>query len=1053
MKDSLTVLASLKPFQRRTVEYVYRRMYEDSSPAMKFLIADEVGLGKTLVAKGIIAKAVEKMQRDGKIDRIDVVYVCSNAAIARQNISRLNVSGEKNYAIASRLTLLPIHLKEFSGRGVNFISFTPGTTFDLKSNMGTWEERLLIYRMLCSLDTINVPGFSEMLRCYVSIENWANYLQGTGKEFDLDTACEFREKVADDTVLCERIRECSCGYLPVRGNHGDSLVWERNSIVSELRQKLARVCINKLEPDLVILDEFQRFKELLHGESEASFLANSLMNYVDPRSGTHARVLLLSATPYKMYTIAGEDENHYEDFIETLGFLLDSPVKLEEVKRSLEDYRIGLLHGDRIASRSPEEVRDTLRRQLMSVMVRTERVGFTSDRNSMLFEDVVDSSLCVADLKQAVGASKLADILKAGNIVEYWKSTPYLLNFMKGYVFKKNFEEFMSNPDEDSLAGLQEYLPSLINEGSIRDFAALAPGNPRLRSLVDRTVNSGLWKLLWMPPSLLYYKPTGAFASVESPTKSLVFSAWNVVPDAIASICSYESERRMVRSSNDTVEYSDLHLKVKQFLRFPIVEGAPASMTSLIPLYPSPTIAALIDPLEIALGWGGDTELTGEDVHHLVRKKLASIVAEATSQADSSLRSDLRWHWAVFAKVDAHLTGKFIDWCTWKWGGWKEACSASNQEVEGFPEHVDLFRGAFSSEFAPGPVPDDLIDIVAEVAVGSPAICALRALHRVAPSLAWDDPVLMSAAAKVANGFKSLFNNPDSHLLMKHLYGESVPMWRAALRYAIDGNIQAVLDEYAHVLRESLGLFDHEDSEVVKKIAQSMYDSLSIRVSSISVDQLGIDEDNRVTKESFRMRCRFALRFADLVGEKDSDIVRAGAVREAFNSPFRPFVLASTSIGQEGLDFHTYCHEVWHWNLPSNPVDLEQREGRVHRYKGHAVRKNIAQCYGLEALRRLDSSGNFDPWETMFRLAEENGPENSNGIFPYWIFEDVPDPCKVRRVIPMIPFSREGSMLERLKKNLALYRLAFGQPRQEELLEILKGVEGNSTEMRISLQP
>jgi len=54
-------------------------------------------------------------------------------------------------------------------------------------------------------------------------------------------------------------------------------------------------------------------------------------------------------------------------------------------------------------------------------------------------------------------------------------------------------------------------------------------------------------------------------------------------------------------------------------------------------------------------------------------------------------------------------------------------------------------------------------------------------------------------------------------------------------------------------------------------------------------------------------------------------------------------VLASTSVGQEGLDFHTYCHAIVHWNLPSNPVDLEQREGRIHRYKGHAVRRNVAE--------------------------------------------------------------------------------------------------------------
>ncbi|OYD87210.1 hypothetical protein CDG77_30600 [Nostoc sp. 'Peltigera membranacea cyanobiont' 213] len=51
-----------------------------------------------------------------------------------------------------------------------------------------------------------------------------------------------------------------------------------------------------------------------------------------------------------------------------------------------------------------------------------------------------------------------------------------------------------------------------------------------------------------------------------------------------------------------------------------------------------------------------------------------------------------------------------------------------------------------------------------------------------------------------------------------------------------------------------------------------------------------------------------------------------------FKSQFRSFVLATTSVEQEGLDFHLYYHAIVHWNLPSNPVDLEQREGRVHGY-------------------------------------------------------------------------------------------------------------------------
>ena len=109
----------------------------------------------------------------------------------------------------------------------------------------------------------------------------------------------------------------------------------------------------------------------------------------------------------------------------------------------------------------------------------------------------------------------------------------------------------------------------------------------------------------------------------------------------------------------------------------------------------------------------------------------------------------------------------------------------------------------------------------------------------------------------------------------------------------------------------------------------------------------------------------FAMRF----GAQETDDGRAGAregqVRQAFNSPFWPFVLASTSVGQEGLDFHAYCHAVMHWNLPSNPVDLEQREGRVHRYKGHAVRKNVAAKHGAEVL-----GGDVkDVWHALFEMA------------------------------------------------------------------------------------
>ena len=72
---------------------------------------------------------------------------------------------------------------------------------------------------------------------------------------------------------------------------------------------LAETSLLSLEPDLIILDEFQRFKHLLDDEDEESALAQGLFNYADTQSS--AKVLLLSATPYKMYTIdsdAGVDD-------------------------------------------------------------------------------------------------------------------------------------------------------------------------------------------------------------------------------------------------------------------------------------------------------------------------------------------------------------------------------------------------------------------------------------------------------------------------------------------------------------------------------------------------------------------------------------------------------------------------------------------------------------------------------------------------------------------------------------------------------------------------
>ena len=84
-------------------------------------------------------------------------------------------------------------------------------------------------------------------------------------------------------------------------------------------------CLDALEPDLVILDEFQRFRDLLNPRTTSGELAQRLFEYED--SHTKVRTLLLSATPYKMYTLSHEsDDDHYRDFLQTVRFLARIPM-------------------------------------------------------------------------------------------------------------------------------------------------------------------------------------------------------------------------------------------------------------------------------------------------------------------------------------------------------------------------------------------------------------------------------------------------------------------------------------------------------------------------------------------------------------------------------------------------------------------------------------------------------------------------------------------------------------------------------------------------------
>jgi len=1058
--DADAVIRQLKGFQRDTVDYAFDRLFLAKDSTHRFLVADEVGLGKTLVARGVIAKAIDHLW--DTTDRIDIVYICSNADIARQNLNKLNPTKDSKFELASRATLLATTLHGLEERKLNFISFTPGTSFELANSLGQRNERALLYGLLKQVWGREGTGPLNLLQGTVrDKDRFREHVKAFNRDNPVDRslirsfADALRAQVASERAEGRKTIRVRFNELCDRFAYARTIVpqedrADRNALIGELRAILAATCLRALEPDLVILDEFQRFKHLLSGDDEASQLARQLFDYANHHS--RARVLLLSATPYKMYTLSHEreEDDHYADFLRTINFLDPATSKQSGLGPLLVDYRRELYRlgdggGDRLL-----EIRQGIESSLRRVMARTERVGATTAADAMLTEVVMKScSLQPGDVSAYVALQRIGDRLEQGQVVEYWKSAPYLLNFMdrSTYRLKEEFAEALAADGValDLASELKTSKRALLPWKEVRAYEAVDPANARLRALEEDCLSLEQWKLLWLPPCLPYYPLGDAFERVRKSgfTKRLVFSTWNVVPKAVAAMISYEVERRIFREAEDRPTNSpEARRRRRGLLRFSRTEGRLTGMPVLALMYPCIALAQIGDPLEVLRRRGSEEAVSLDELRADVAGRLASLLGKLTSGSPSRGEEDERWYWAAPILLDrAHHSLAAHQWfnrsdlaLVWAGGGADEDEDPSSEAVEsGWAQHVRFASDVASGKHELGRPPRDLVDVCVLLALASPAVVALRALGRVSDGfISLQTLALRDAAARVGWAFRGLFNEPEAMALLRADESEQA-YWRRVLEYSLEGGLQPVLDEYVHILRDLRGLFDRDRAGAAEDLAAAICEALSLRTSSLDVDVIGLQgESTPIRVDPGSMRSHFAARFGVARRDQDDRPQREDHVRTAFNSPFRPFVLVSTSIGQEGLDFHPYCHSVVHWNLPGNPVDLEQREGRVHRYKGHAIRKNVVQACGAQVLR----DGSADPWARLFEIAEQRAGAHDNGLVPYWLFP-VPGGAQVERRVPYLPLSSESTRFDALRRSLAIYRMVFGQPRQDDLLAYL----------------
>lgn len=1043
------VLDQLRDFQLATTEHAFRRLYLDDDSTRRFLVADETGLGKTFVAKGVIAKTIEHLQDDDTIKRIDIVYVCSNGDIADQNLRKLVVVGDHRATPSTRLTMLVTHRDLLSpqnseGKPVTFVSFTPATSFDFGWQTGKASERALLFLLLADhldLGRGEKTAFKRLLQGNVSsIDSFDGYVDRLSELTELDWEPSIhrsflrafdRSRVRRDLLQLiddTRGRSSLTADLGVRARE-----W-----TAAARQMLAHSSVEALEPDLVILDEFQRFKRLLEPDNDAGALAGELFSQRD------ARVLLTSATPYKPFTYAEEGDagdNHYSDFIATLEFLAGSAAAVVPVRDDLQAFRRAALSGDRV-----DQVREQLEGRLRKLLCRTERPSERSSQTKVL---PVAGAREVApeDLAGYVWLDRVAQAVDAPMTVEYWKSSPYFANFFDGYKIGEKVKEAVKDD-----ARRNELRPMLKNTQhlrrmDIRAFKTIDWGNARLRQLASDTVAQGSWQLLWIPPSCPYYASAGVFSAPEARTvtKRLVFSSWVAAPTAIASLLSYDAERRIETAVNRFENPLEGRRTFTSRLGYRVDEGRPSAMATLALFWPCPTLADATDPLRLATK-AGTNSVDASDLLASLRPVVEPIVGR---DGTGSMSAATTWYWAapLLAESRTRRGVALAD----RGEGFLVAglTGAEDTDEDDQPgtalahvrEALATMRGK-RPEVAP---PNDLVQVSSMLGLAGPGNVAWRAVGRVrVQGGETTDEGQWQAAAVIASGLRALFARPESTYLLDGLDREADDVyWIAVLRYCLAGNLQAVVDEYLHHLAEDGGHDLHTDAGLLD-LAMAARRALTIRPARY----VAFDPDHP-SGNGIPFMSRFALRFGNI--RQDSEDVRLPEIRAAFNSPFWPFVLATTSIGQEGVDFHWWCHAIVHWNLPANPVDFEQREGRINRYKGHAIRRNVASRHAAEAL----AGGCDDVWEAMFKLASAETSDGFGDLSPFWIYDG---PARIERSILGFPLSRDQTRWEQLQDLLALYRLAYGQPRQDDMVGLLarSGVAGDPTridELRLDLRP
>lgn len=954
----------------------------------RFLVADEVGLGKTTVAREV----VRQLSRGGR-KKFTVYYVTSNARVSDQNAARLvDFLEDKRARLRAlskvdRLSMIPLDQRPNDKEPpspLRLYSLSPQTSFPpegTRPTPGAAVERAFLSLLLERA----VPGILETLperfiqqRATVSWDGACRTAQRLMGGIDPKLVGTFR------TALKSRFNpEGKRPGLRERIATAAQTKPEARTL-TVLRRLLAEACLEATPPDLIVFDEFQRFREML-APSKSDRLGRALLGIGSKKPA----MLLLSATPYRLYggSWDGKDgPQAHEELFETIEFLTRSTAVREDAEQLFASFgeilrAIGDAEGDTIdplLKERAEATRDRIDRLLRPCIARTERPPAIGLDHRTRRDPLALSPGDLHTFRHF--ASKVSDRNKTAASA-YWLSVPLPAQALGSRYKIADKVEFSRQPGVPVLR-------SARRTGDGKD----GWGSPKLRALREIARTPDL-ALPWVAPSMQWWPLAGPWA--HSPAqKTLLFSRFRATPQSVASLISLGVE--------------DAYLDVGPTARRRPWESkrlAPQSGLPVMSLFhPSPFLVRATDPLK---GNHSSARYALRTVTGQLRKALRAQKVEIRSKPKKDAER-ARPLWNLLAAIE-RKSGDFAASQT----AWNETAGAEAVlgRIVTERNHVESIDWISAKE----------LQRLAEIALASPAVAVGRALLRHFPAAIEADHL----SKLVSFCWHRLRPYLDNRVFWGRLGdGNPTEVLMAAVR---DGGLESVLDEHFWLAQGQT-----DAPNLLDELASALHASLGWFTFR------GIP----ITSSSIRLRCHAAVPFSGTesgdaeaaqraLSESEPEAPpRAESLRRAFNTPFWPHVLATTSIGQEGLDFHSWCRRIVHWDLPSNPVDLEQREGRISRYGGLLVRRPLGALVQDDAVAAARTGRS--PWTEAAALGERRFQDDT-GLSPWWTFKH----ADIDRHVLALSRSRDIARFDYLQRQRLLYRLALGQPNQEDLVNHL----------------